>query len=109
MIPYTFHRSGVDKDHDGKINKTEFCSAMSMIRQAQTQQSNLLNSSLPASAVSAYGGEGRSIIMIDLAYIISHCSCLASLAPPSSLPLALEHRGLLAAIPHPLLQPAVVQ
>lgn len=46
-------RSSVDKDQDYKINKTEFCIAMAMIRQAQAQQGSFLNSSLPASAVSA--------------------------------------------------------
>jgi len=35
----------VDSDHDGRINVSEFCAAMNMIRQAQQQEGGLLGSS----------------------------------------------------------------
>ena len=38
-------RNMVDKDHDGRINVSEFCAAMSLIRQAQKQEGGLLGSS----------------------------------------------------------------
>lgn len=43
------YRASVDKDHDGKISKAEFCTAMTMIRQAQSTR---LKSSLPSASVS---------------------------------------------------------
>lgn len=38
-------RNMVDLDHDGKINVSEFCTAMHLIRQAQQQEGGLLGSS----------------------------------------------------------------
>ena len=35
----------VDRDQDGKINVSEFCTAMHLIRQAQQQEGGLLGSS----------------------------------------------------------------
>ena len=35
----------MDLDHDGKINVSEFCTAMHLIRQAQQQEGGLLGSS----------------------------------------------------------------
>ena len=35
----------MDSDHDGRINLSEFCAAMNLIRQAQQQEGGLLGSS----------------------------------------------------------------
>ena len=52
----------MDRDGDGQINVSEFCSAMSMIRQAKVQQQQTLN--WPAGSTGGMVNRGGDVIII---------------------------------------------
>ena len=54
----------MDQDGDGQINVSEFCSAMSMIRQAKVQQQQTMSLNWPAGSTGGMVNRGGDVIII---------------------------------------------